>query len=62
MVSAVFSLGYLRCLVEDMGHGEYGSLKCQIHVAEYRDLSLQQPFRDLLEELVDIPCSSADLQ
>lgn len=48
MVSAVFSLGYPRTAVKDVRRGTYRgvSKSCKIHIAEYRDLSNPQQFRD----------------
>lgn len=67
MVSAVFSLGYPRYprpVVKEVGHGKFRevSKSCKIHVAEYRDLSVPQHFRDLMEELVASPCGNANVQ
>ena len=57
VLSAVFSLGYPRCIVG----GKHQSVDCQIHVAEYRDLSNRQELQDLLEELVATPCGNAEV-
>lgn len=64
MVSAVFSLGYPRTAVKDVRRGTYRgvSKSCKIHIAEYRDLSNPQQFRDLIEELVAFPCGNANVQ
>lgn len=64
IVSAVFSLGYARPVVKEVGHGKYRgvSKSCKIHIDEYRDLSDPQHFRDLMEELVASPCGNANVQ
>ena len=64
MVSAVFSLGYPRPVVKEVGHGKYQgvSKSCRIHIDDYRDLSIPQQFRDLMEELVALPCGNASVQ
>lgn len=62
VVSAVFSLGYPRSVVRGKGPDPYQSAKCQIHIAEYRDLSNQQHFQDLMEELAATPCGNAEVQ
>lgn len=62
VVSAVFSLGYPRSIVKEVGEGMHQSVKCQIHIAEYRDLSNRQELQDLLEELVATPCGNAEVQ
>ena len=63
IVSAVFSLGYPRPGVKEVGHGKYQrvSRSCQIHIAEYRDLSVRQQFQGLMEELVATPCGNAEV-
>lgn len=55
VVSAVFSLGYPRSIANR-------PVKCQIHIAEYRDLSVRQQVKDLMEELVATPCGNAEMQ
>lgn len=64
MVSAVFSLGYPRPVVKEVGRGKYRgvSKSCKIHISEYRDLSVPQNFRDLMEELVASPCGNANVE
>lgn len=55
VVSAVFSLGHPRSLKAE-------GAKCQIHIDEYRDLSIPQNFRDMIEEMAASPCGNADTQ
>ncbi|CAD6586671.1 MAG: hypothetical protein ASARMPREDX12_002484 [Alectoria sarmentosa] len=55
VVSAVFSLGYPRSIANR-------PVKCQIHIAEYRNLSVRQQVQDLMEELVATPCGNAEVQ
>lgn len=62
VVSAVFSLAYPRRVRNKDGHSKYHGVHCQIHVAEYRDLSIRQNLRDLMEELVATPCGNSNLE
>ena len=62
VISAVFDFGGRRSVVKDMGHRERRSVKRQIHIGEYRDLSIVPRFLDLMEELVAMPCGNAEVQ
>ena len=44
VVSAIFSLTYPRTVRIEGGHSKYYRVHYQIHVAEYRDLSIPQNF------------------
>ena len=56
VVSVVFSPGYPRQIMNDQ------SVECRIHIAGYRDLSIRQHVKDLMEELMAKPCGNADVQ
>ena len=62
VVSAVFHLGSPRHKEEKMGHGEQASVKCQVHIEEYRDLRDPKQFWDLMEDMLAMPCDDADVQ
>ena len=54
IVSAVFSYQYPRCVASK----EVG---CQVHIAEYRDLSDMNNIHELLMELAATPCGNKNL-
>ena len=62
VISAVFDLGNRPSVVKEMGYREGRSVKRQIHIGEYRDLSIVPHFLELMEELVATPCGNAKVQ
>lgn len=62
VVSAVFRFADPRHNAKRTGHGEHQSVKCQIHIEEYRDLRDPKKFWDLMEDMVATPCGNSDVQ
>lgn len=61
VISAVFDVGG-RYVVNGMGNRERRIAKHQIHIGEYRDLSIPTQLLDLMGELVATPCGNEDVQ
>ena len=55
IVSAVLSYDYPRCV-------ESKEVACQVHIAEYRDLSDMDNMRNLIMELAATPCGNENVQ
>ncbi len=55
IVSAIFNYDYPRCVASK-------EVACQVHIAEYRDLSYMNNIRELVMELAATPCGNEDVQ
>ena len=61
IISAVYSADYLHLMMDEPRKVKFRNVKCQIHIAEYRDLGNPQHFRELMAELVATPCGNTKM-
>ena len=60
VVSAVFSADYLHLVTNEPRKVKFRDVKCQIHIAEYRDLGVPRHFREMMAELVATPSANSE--
>ena len=59
VISVIFDLGKRHSVVKEMELRERRSVKRQIHIGEYRDLSIVSQLLGLMGELIATPCGNA---